>query len=161
MKEHIQCRLLTLEDLTLAKAYKTAQGMETAEQHASELQASTKPSGTEAVQIIQRSQHCKTSGFTTYSGGQRKAAAGSTSRSSGMQPCYRCGKATHTPDKYYYRNQHCHSYWKLGHLARQCRSGNKATHLVMKEEDTAEGEEDSEDGELPLFNIKTVTTMMG
>ena len=65
MKEHIQCRLLTLEDLTLAKAYKTAQGMETAEQHASELQASTKPSGTEAVQIIQRSRHCKTSGFTT------------------------------------------------------------------------------------------------
>ena len=46
--EHIQCRLLTLEDLTVAKAYEMAQGMETAEQHASELQASTKPNGTEA-----------------------------------------------------------------------------------------------------------------
>ena len=31
---------------------------------------------------------------------------------------------------------------------------------MMKEEDTAEGEEDYEDGELPLFNIKTVTPIL-
>ena len=77
-----------------------------------------------------------------------------------MQPCYRCGKATHPPDKCYYRNQHGRSFGQLGQLARQCRCGNKATHLVMKEEDTAEGEEDCEDGELPLFNIKTVTPIL-
>ena len=42
LKEAIQRKLLTIEDLTLKRAYETAHGMETAERQASEVQASLK-----------------------------------------------------------------------------------------------------------------------
>ena len=93
-QEAIQRKLLTMEGLTLAKAYETAQGMETADLHASELQASTKPRPLKVHAVNDKN--------PPAAHARNRTSKAPPSRESSTAPCYRCGKANHSPDMCYY-----------------------------------------------------------
>ena len=140
-REAIQRKLLTVDGLTLKRAFDTAYGMEAAEKQASELQASIRPV---AVQLVVNSKRttshpCKTTGH----------------------PCSRCGKPGHSPDNCFYRKEKCRVCGATGHISTVCkkrRSTPRGTNLVEQQA----GLEDSEEGmeELPLMHIRMVKPTM-
>ena len=96
--ESIQKRLLTEDNLTFAKAYDLAQGMEAADKNSKSLQG-----GDGIVQkIIRPSQKPKDKG--------------------GREACYRCGKQNHTAKECRFLDAKCHNCGKKGHIATVCRS---------------------------------------
>ena len=96
--ESIQKRLLTEDNLTFAKAYDLAQGMEAADKNSKSLQG-----GDGIVQKITRpSQKPKDKG--------------------GRDACYRCGKQNHTAKECKFLDAKCHNCGKKGHIATVCRS---------------------------------------
>ncbi len=144
---HIQRRLLTMEALTLAKAYETAQGMETAEQHASELQASSKPK----MEVVQAVHSWK------GTAGKHQTTKVSTSMSrTAPNPCHRCGKTNHPPDNCYYKTQRCHKCQQLGHISRMCKSKVRGTDFVWEEAAVEEDLGMASDADELLFNIKVI-----
>ena len=95
--ESTQRRLLAIKDLTLKEAVEQAQAMETADKDSNALQG-TKNTGVHKVvesrmvlpaKQPQRQQH----------------------------PCYRCGKANHTPTKCRFMGAICQNCGKVGHIA--------------------------------------------
>ena len=87
-----QKRLLTEEDLTLAKAVALAQGTEAAEINAQQFKEPEI-----AVKAI-------------GAANKRK------------EPCLRCGKESHVSERCHYKQVTCHKCSKIGHLARLCSS---------------------------------------
>lgn len=99
--ENTQRKLLTEEALTFQRAVDISMSMEA---------------------VAKESQHLKTS---------LKVHAVSVSSPLGGDKCLRCGKTNHNERDCYYREQHCHSCKKKGHIARFCRnkkSDQKHTH---------------------------------
>ena len=96
----IQKRLLQETDLTFQKSFEIAQGIETANRNAKDLQ----PGTTQSQLTVQRVAH--------------------TPQQSNRTPtatCYRCG-GTHAQHTCRFRDTTCHSCGKRGHISRVCRS---------------------------------------
>lgn len=148
-QEAIQRKLLTMAGLTMAKAYETAQGMEAADMHASELQASTKikPAEVQFVQQGARRDKKSTAGDKKSTAAPYQGRTPAANRA-GTTPCYRCGK-NHSAETCYYRGQQCRACNNTGHIAKMSRR----TNLVQEDQ----GEELDEEEELPLFNIQAIT----
>ena len=133
--EAIQRRLLTIDGLNLDNAYKTAHGMETAQQHASQLQASSN-----TVNFLKKKKP-----FTKPP---------RSNQPSGSASCYRCGKTNHTPEACYYKRQQCRACNQFGHIAKMCKQPRtERTHLVEEPEVMSNTEPTDE---LPLMNIQLV-----
>ena len=134
-QEATQRKLLTMEGLTLQRAYETAYGMEAANKQASELQAlkaSGEPPGVHVVKTH-------------------------------TPACFRCGKTNHLADTCYYKKQKCRACGKLGHIAKMCRSKKllppsrphpKVEFVGQEGEEAKELPTDPE--EFPLMNIRVV-----
>ena len=101
--EAIQRRLLSEKDLTLESAYDIAHSLETASQHASELQASVKTGAPSAAGVL-------------------RVVPGKPQEDGTSQSCHRCGKTNHPPNQCYYKHQKCRYCQKKGHIAKMCRS---------------------------------------
>ena len=101
--EAIQRRLLSEKDLTLESAYDIAHGLETASQHASELQASAKTAAPSA-------------------GGVQRVAPRKPHDEGTSHSCHRCGKTGHPPERCYYRHQKCRACQRRGHIAKMCKT---------------------------------------
>ena len=137
--ETTQWKLLTVKDLTVAKAYEIARGMEAAYQHSSELQ--TAHQHHEAHKIV------------------HEGARGSH--------CWRCNRTGHTPDKCYFKAQQCRKCNKQGHIAKMCRKqlpakpSNDEVKCVDKKakyiEQDIGGFPSENQMEMGLFTIKAVT----
>ena len=100
----IQRKLLSQVELTLEDAITIAQGMEAAEKQSETLcQAAVLTSSTTAapvhVQVVAMKRK-----FTKP-----------------QNPCYRCGRAGHAPDRCYHREKVCNTCHKRGHIATACK----------------------------------------
>ena len=133
--EAIQRKLLTMDALTLSRAYEIAHGMETAQRQASELQASTK------VEITVNRVHWSN---------QR------TPKTAETAPCYRYGKSNHVPEVCYYRRQKCHNCKKVGHIARMCKQAKPQRTGFVDDPKSGEDSTESPGEELPLMHIHTI-----
>ena len=134
--------------LTFAKALEIAQAAKAADRHARELDRTVPTAGVNKVSPVPRSQK-----------------GGGTYRPT-MTSCYRCG-GKHQSDKCRYKDVDCHHCGKKGHLAKVCRSKQRAqpgkplqyhaskqtvqdTHLVM--------DKDTEGATYNLFALEAVQT---
>ena len=96
--ESILKRLLSEGDLNLTKAYELAISVETASREASgRQQKSVNEAAAQVKHVAYVEQPNK-------------------------PPCYRCGKAGHSPDQCYYKKLICRACGKRGHIARACRN---------------------------------------
>ena len=145
-REATQRKLLTMEGLTLQKAYETAYGMEAADKQASELQA-LKASG-------------ETTGVNSIKPKPPNTPAGPA--------CFRCGKTNHLADTCYYKKQKCRTCGKLGHISKMCRSkkpagrqrGGQRTDFVEQEDEEPASNASSDLDDMPLMNIQAVKPTM-
>ena len=93
--ETIQRRLLTEKELTAARAYEIARGMEVAHQKSTQLQTAQQ---------------------------EQKAHNVTTSvESKNSIPCWRCGKSGHLADQCFFRSKQCRRCGRSGHIAKRCR----------------------------------------
>ena len=137
----IQRKLLTMDGLTMEKAYESAYGMEAADRRAGELQASkAAAAGSASVNKV-----------------ADKKPPTTTSGNYSPTSCFRCGKTNHHSDACYYKAQKCRKCGKLGHIARVCKSTRRPgmrTGYVGQELEPDEEVETSDD--LPMLNIQMV-----
>ncbi|KAK3091048.1 hypothetical protein FSP39_016771 [Pinctada imbricata] len=106
-EDSIQKKLLSVADLTLAKALETAVAMEMAGKDAIELQ---RKQGEATVHKINKGR-----GQTSYNARQQKAPA--------MPPkkrCFRCRRKGHDPNECRFKDEICHKCKKKGHIVRAC-----------------------------------------
>ncbi|KAK3085126.1 hypothetical protein FSP39_024809 [Pinctada imbricata] len=128
-EDSIQKKLLSVADLTLAKALETAVAMEMAGKDAIELQ---RKQGEATVHKINKGR-----GRTSYNAQQQKAPA--------MPPkkrCFRCRRKGHDPNECRFKDEICHKCKKKGHIARACplnfrKNGVKSLEDDYDEEDIA------------------------
>ena len=97
--EAIRRRLLAEKELKLSKALEQALSMEAAEKNAPFV--NTQDQSIKKVNIHQKQRMAQPSAST---------------------PCFRCGKANHTPKDCKFRDATCHTCGKKGHIAPVCRS---------------------------------------
>ena len=130
----VQQRLLQMENLTLDKAVKIAQAMESAEQNASQLHEQF-ASKVHFVKSDRKESHRK------IGQGQNKITK---FQNSGSTKCYRCGYTNHTPNKCKYKDYVCNKCQKKGHLSKVCKSKERKhenTHMIDREVEFEEEEE--------------------
>lgn len=89
---HTQKKLLAIEDLTLAKALKIAQGEEAADRNSRVLKG--------AEPIVN---------FVARPSSSRRPS------------CYRCGRSSHNQKDCYFKDANCYNCGKRGHVAEVCR----------------------------------------
>ena len=117
--EGIQQKLLTVKDLTLAKAVDTARSFESASRDAKLIRGGN-------GQIHQAS--------TTGSSGESEEGvnklgqswSGSGKQSKDQRECYRCGNKGHISTGCPYATFSCHRCGKIGHLQKKCREEKKS-----------------------------------
>ena len=111
--EETQRELLSVRNLTLAKAQEIAVAMETAARDANELQKSASlPVNKIGSARETREQFQKTRG---NSGQKTKSKQGQ---------CFRCNKKGHDADSCFLKNAKCHRCGEIGHVKRACNAKN-------------------------------------
>ena len=104
----IQRRLLAdAGELTFETALKIAVGMETATKNFKTLQGAGAGDTTADLHKVNQT-HSKRA-----------------TRSSGEEPCYRCGQTGHAADKCRFKSSKCHGCGRIGHIKAACRSLGK------------------------------------
>ena len=111
----IQRRLLAEVPLTLDKALKLAQGMETAAQNKKELQGGTASAPTREVNKV----------TSQYKGRQAKVTT--QCRRKLDHTCFRCGKPGHVVSKCKFKDAECFHCGKSGHEQAMCYGKAKGT----------------------------------
>jgi len=99
----IQQHLLAESVLTLKRALKVAQILETAAQNTQALQETTQPMG-----VFRAITQSKVHKFTTGNSCDQ------------VPTCFRCGKSNHTPVKCKFKDAKCLNYGKVGHIKPVC-----------------------------------------
>ena len=131
----IQRRLLAEVSLTLDKAHKLTQGMETAAQNMKELQGGTTSAPARDKEASQ------------YKGRQAKVTPQCRGKSD--RTCFRCGKPGHVASKCKFKDAQCYRCGKPGHVQAMCygkargtaakRSGPpRPVQLVQEQKETEE-----------------------
>ena len=107
--ETTQRRLLTTADLKLSDAIKIAQGLETAERDSAQL-------------------HANDTIAESVPGTVNRLRRGApNSEATGRAPCWRCGKANHTPGNCRFKELTCFKCQRRGHIAARCRAKEQPT----------------------------------
>ena len=132
-----QQKLLAIRNLTLDRALEEATAMEKAKKQGRSLRVS-QPAPTEAIQRVSTSKEGKSA----------------TPTADKRNPCYRCGKPGHEPQKCWHKDKMCSAWNKKGHLASACRSKERGgrgkgsrrqkgvTHRVDRGDDNATDEDE-------------------
>ncbi|XP_060581109.1 uncharacterized protein K02A2.6-like [Ruditapes philippinarum] len=133
--EHIQRKLLSMEDLSLKKAVETAVAMETATRDAAELQSLTAS--------VNKVEKRKPSRRVEHRPRQKPATANSTGKQNGK--CIHCGKDNHASFKCRFKNAICHACNAHGHIKSICLKARARDVHAMNNDD------------VPVMSINSVT----
>ena len=115
--EGIQQKLLTLKDLTLAKAVDTARSFESASRDAKLIRGGNGASVHQAS-VAGSHEECE-------EGVHKLGQSWSGKQSMEKRECYRCGNKGHISTGCPYATYACHRCGKIGHLEKRCRSEEK------------------------------------
>ena len=152
-------RLLTISELTLAKAIEVATSMELATQQAMEFQAPT----TARFQV-QSPVHKIHSAGGSYGKHRAKNSYRESGPSKGQGlTCYRCLDPSHSADSCPFKEQSCFYCKKVGHIAKACRKKAKqrdrrtSNYPVKAIAEETDDSGPSSDNHMEIYTIKRTT----
>lgn len=144
--EAMQKRLLTERELKFKSACDIACTMEMASKNTTELSDKAKATSSEVCTVSSQRVKREQMRRANASGNPLDGSADVSTQ------CYRCG-GKHAASNCRFKNEKCHNCSKTGHIARACRSRNKAMPTQYVEQDDATNESENE-----LFGIWSVYT---